>query len=41
MWRKDGSCFQVEYSGVPLISDGKRLGAVVVFRDITQRKQAE
>jgi polar amino acid transport system substrate-binding protein len=41
LWRKDGSCFQVEYSSVPLISDGQRLGAVVVFRDITARKQAE
>jgi PAS domain S-box-containing protein len=41
-WRKDGSCFPVEYTSTPIINDqGKVEGAVVVFRDITQRKSAE
>lgn len=41
-WRKDGSSFPVEYTATP-IRDGKgrTLGSVVVFRDITKRKQAE
>jgi two-component system sensor histidine kinase TtrS len=40
-WRKDGSSFPVEYSTTPIRSDkGKTIGSVVVFRDITARKQA-
>jgi len=41
-WRKDGTCFQSEYSVTP-ISDrsGETAGAVVVFRDITERKKSE
>ena len=41
LWRKDGSSFPVEYSSMPIINDGKVMGAVVTFRDITKRKQAE
>lgn len=41
LWRKDGSAFPVEYSSHPLIEDGVIQGAVVTFRDITERKQAE
>lgn len=41
-WRKDGSSFLVEYTSTPIIeSDTRPVGAVVVFRDITKRKQAE
>ena len=36
-WRKDGTKFRVEYISSPLRSDGKVIGAVVVFRDISER----
>lgn len=36
-WRKDGSCFPVEYSSTPIEQDGQRLGVVVVFKDISER----
>ena len=41
LWRKDGSSFDVEYSSTPLRKDGELVGAVIVFRDITERKIAE
>ncbi|MCK9364611.1 MAG: PAS domain S-box protein [Syntrophales bacterium] len=42
LWRKDGSSFPVEYSSMPITKDdGKVNGAVVIFKDITERKQAE
>lgn len=38
-WRRDGSCFPVEYSATPLRDDqDKVIGTVVVFRDITERR---
>jgi len=40
-WQKDGTCFPVEYTSTPIIEDGGIMGAVVTFRDITQRKQVE
>ncbi|MBV1866891.1 MAG: PAS domain S-box protein [Marinosulfonomonas sp.] len=40
-WRKDGSNFPVEYISSPIIDNGEITGAVVSFRDITDRKQAE
>ncbi|MCH9019543.1 MAG: PAS domain S-box protein [Proteobacteria bacterium] len=40
-WRKDGSSFPVEYMSTPILEDGKPVGAVVVFRDITDLKQRE
>ncbi|MEW6648014.1 MAG: diguanylate cyclase [Pseudomonadota bacterium] len=40
-WRQDGSSFPVEYRSHPLHTDGRLLGAVVTFSDITARKQAE
>ena len=40
-WRKDGSSFPVEYTSTPIHEDGHLVGAVVVFRDITQRKLVE
>ncbi len=42
LWRKDGSFFPVEYSATPMRSErGLVTGAVVVFRDITVRRQME
>ena len=41
LWRKDGSSFPVEYSSMPITKDGKVMGAVVSFTDITERKRAE
>ena len=41
LWRKDGSYFPVEYSSVPIAKNGTITGSVVVFSDITERKQAE
>ncbi len=40
-WRKDGSGFPVEYTSTPIVEDGKLAGAVVVFWDVTKRKQTE
>jgi PAS domain S-box-containing protein len=40
-WRKDGTCFPVEYTSTPLIASGKLVGSVVVFRDVTHRKLTE
>ncbi|MCG8427236.1 MAG: sigma 54-interacting transcriptional regulator [Chromatiales bacterium] len=40
-WRKDGSSFPVEYTSTPIYDEGKLSGAVVVFKDITERKEAE
>jgi PAS domain S-box-containing protein/putative nucleotidyltransferase with HDIG domain len=40
-WRKDGTCFPVEYASTPIYEKGKLIGAVVTFMDITERKQAE
>jgi len=39
--RKDGTFFNVVYSSSPLRENGKLNGLVVVFRDITAKKQAE
>jgi PAS domain S-box-containing protein len=41
LWRKDGSSFPVDYSSMPITKDGKVMGVVVSFKDITERKQAE
>ncbi|TNF38430.1 MAG: PAS domain S-box protein [Gammaproteobacteria bacterium] len=40
-WRKDGSSFPVEYTSTPITDNGRLVGAVVVFRDISERRQAE
>ena len=40
-WRKDGTCFPVEYTSTPIIEDGKILGAVVTYKDVTDRKRLE
>ncbi|MFT5367057.1 MAG: PAS domain S-box-containing protein [Candidatus Latescibacterota bacterium] len=41
-WRKDGTSLPVEYTSTPMRDkENNLIGAVVTFRDITQRKQAE
>jgi PAS domain S-box-containing protein len=40
-WRKDGTSFPVEYAVAPLEQNGERIGIVLMFRDITERRQAE
>ncbi|MBE9066670.1 PAS domain-containing sensor histidine kinase [Leptolyngbya cf. ectocarpi LEGE 11479] len=41
-WRKDGTCFPVEYISTPMHDEsGELIGAVITFRDISQRKWAE
>ena len=40
-WRKDGTSFPVRYTNTPIIEDGNIIGAVVSFRDITDRKQVQ
>ena len=42
LWRKDGSQFLSEYSATPISDDKDGLaGAVIVFRDITERERNE
>ena len=41
-WRKDGTWFPVEYISTPIRDDrGQLIGAVVTFREISERKWAE
>ncbi len=40
-WRKDGSNFPVEYTSTPIEENGETRGAVVAFRDITQRRATQ
>ena len=40
-WRKDGTSFWVEYTSTPIRDRGHVVGAVIVFRDITQRREAD
>jgi PAS domain S-box-containing protein len=40
-WRKDGTSFPVEYTSTPIVSSGRVVGAVVVFRDVTTRRFTE
>ncbi|HYO74848.1 MAG TPA: ATP-binding protein, partial [Thermoanaerobaculia bacterium] len=41
-WRKDGTSFAVEYTATPKRSpEGKTVGAVVTFRDITERRAVQ
>lgn len=37
LWKKNGEKIPVEFSGNPLFEDGKLIGAVVAFKDITER----
>ncbi|MFC3031203.1 sigma-54 interaction domain-containing protein [Pseudoalteromonas fenneropenaei] len=40
-WRRDGSRFPVEYTTTPIMRDGKLIGAVAIFRDVSQQQQTE
>jgi diguanylate cyclase (GGDEF)-like protein/PAS domain S-box-containing protein len=39
--RKDGTSFPVEYTSTPIFEDDRIVGAVVTFKDITERKALE
>ena len=39
-WRADGTGFPVEYFSYPQYRDGEIIGAVVTFKDITERIEA-
>ncbi|MCA1939895.1 MAG: PAS domain S-box protein [Caenispirillum bisanense] len=39
--RRDGGTFEAEYASAPIEDNGTRSGAVVLFRDISERKKAE
>ena len=39
--RADGLSIPVEVTATPLIEDGQAIGAVVVFRDVTQRREVD
>jgi len=41
LWRKDGTSIPVEYGARPILKDGAVVGAVISFRDITERKRIE
>jgi formate hydrogenlyase transcriptional activator len=40
-WRKDGTPLWVEYTSTPIRERGQIIGAVIVFRDVSQRREAE
>jgi PAS domain S-box-containing protein len=40
-WAKNGKAVAVEYKSTPVTENGLLIGAVVVFRDITQRKSTQ
>jgi two-component system, LuxR family, sensor kinase FixL len=39
--RRDGTSFPVEYHRTPIMETNRMVGAVIIFRDITERKRAE
>ncbi|NLB42327.1 MAG: diguanylate cyclase [Clostridiales bacterium] len=40
-WKKDGSYIEVEYNAYPQFKEGKVVGAVITFMDITENKKAQ
>jgi diguanylate cyclase (GGDEF)-like protein/PAS domain S-box-containing protein/putative nucleotidyltransferase with HDIG domain len=40
-WKKNGTSFPVEYHSFPQVKNGRIIGAVVTFMDITERKERE
>ena len=40
-WRQDGTSFPVEYVSTPIQAQGTIMGAVVVFKDVTERQLME
>lgn len=41
LWRADGSSFAAEYWSHPMSRNGKMIGSVVTFLDVSMRRQAE
>ncbi|HEY0583478.1 MAG TPA: PAS domain S-box protein, partial [Chloroflexota bacterium] len=41
LWRRDGTPLAIDYAANPMLRDGIVSGAVVTFRDIGERKEAE
>ena len=40
-WRKDGAPVWVEYTSTPIRDRGVVVGAVIIFRDVSQRREAD
>jgi PAS domain S-box-containing protein len=40
-WHADGTAIPVEYTSTPILKEGKPDGAVVIFRNVSQRKELE
>jgi PAS domain S-box-containing protein len=40
-WREDGTSFPVEFTSTPILKGSEVLGEVIVFKDITDRREAE
>ena len=40
-WRKDGSCFAVEYTSTPVYREGQLIGAVAIFRAVSKQHDTE
>jgi PAS domain S-box-containing protein len=40
-WTKSGQAIPVEYTSTPVTDNGSLIGAVVIFRDITERQKTE
>lgn len=40
-WRKDDTCFPVEYTCTPMVQGDQTIGAVLTFWDITDRQRAQ
>ncbi|WP_440055893.1 sigma-54 interaction domain-containing protein [Pseudoalteromonas sp. T1lg65] len=40
-WRKDGSMFPVEYTSTPIYKNDVIIGAIAIFRDISQQHRTE
>ena len=40
-WRKDGTPMPVEYTSTPIVDSGSVIGAVIVFRDVSERRNNE
>jgi PAS domain S-box-containing protein len=41
LWRRDGASLAVEFVSTPLVDQGRSAGAVVVFRDVSERRRLE
>ncbi len=39
-WKRNGTSFPVAYNSTPIMDKGKNIGAVVTFRDVTERKKS-